>query len=82
MALRREVSRETFLEAALLCMTFFWAERMRIGWAAANAALAASLSPEAIDVGLHLGRSGLVNGRAAHGLARSLRGRFGVGHFC
>lgn len=46
--LRRELSRETLREAALLCITFFCAERMRMGCAAASAALAASLSPEAI----------------------------------
>jgi hypothetical protein len=47
-AFNRELSRETFREAALLCITFFWAERMRTGWAAVNAAVAAALSPEAI----------------------------------
>src|SRR5262245_37360889 len=47
-AFRREPSRETFRDAVFLCITIVWAERMRTGWAAANAALAASLSPEAI----------------------------------
>ncbi len=48
MAFKRELRRETFRDAAPLGSTFFWAERMRTGCAAAKAALAASVSPDAI----------------------------------
>src|SRR5688572_27520155 len=48
MALTRELSRETFRDAAFLCSTVFCAARMRTGWATAKAALAASLLPEAM----------------------------------
>src|SRR5262245_10512009 len=48
MALRRAVRRETLREADFLWTTRFWAERISTGCAAASAALAAPLSPEAI----------------------------------
>src|SRR5688572_26241412 len=48
MDLTREPSLETFREAVFLCRMSFCAARMRAGWAASKAALAASLLPEAI----------------------------------